>query len=368
MIGHGNTALEYDINGIRQKKYFYDNDRVHVYYTEDDRIHKEVISENGATTKTLKYFYDESGICGMSYNEQNYFFHKNAFGDVVRIYGSDALLVAEYVYDAWGNHKIYAPNGQEITDATHIANLNPFRYRGYYYDTDMQLYYLNSRYYSPRACRFVSADDIDVATDNYLSTLNGLNLYTYCLNNPIMYTDPSGHLAEWLWKLIIGTSFILIGALVTAATAGAMTSFWAVFGSALLSSAMQVGTSVAIGVAVNGIVNLSNGNNFFDNIGDTIASSYMWGGILSGASQLLSGGFRFLRAKTGFKGLNTAKVGLLSADGLHFKKAGMTIFRFGRRKGAKLAFDFGRYGIHAHIFSDLHIPMIPFIVGLFEAL
>ena len=67
MIGHGNTALEYDINGIRQKKYFYDNDRVHVYYTEDDRIHKEVISENGATTKTLKYFYDESGICGLNY-------------------------------------------------------------------------------------------------------------------------------------------------------------------------------------------------------------------------------------------------------------------------------------------------------------
>ncbi len=130
---------------------------------------------------------------------------------------------------------------------------------------------------------------------------------------------------------------------------------------------MQVGASVAVGVGVNGLVNLANGNNFFDNVGDTIASSYMWGGIFSGGSQMLSGGFRFLRAKTGFKGLDTSKVGLLSTDKLYYKKAGMTIFRFGSRDGVKLALDFGRYGIHAHIFSNLHTPMIPFIVGLIEA-
>ncbi len=70
-----------------------------------------------------------------------------------------------------------------------IAELNPFRYRGYYYDIETGLYYLNSRYYDPEIGRFINADDI-----SYLDpeSINGLNLYAYCVNNPTNLSDETG--------------------------------------------------------------------------------------------------------------------------------------------------------------------------------
>ena len=228
-------------------------------------------------------------------------------------------------------------------------------------------YYLQSRYYDPSIRLFISADDRSII-GTLSQTAGEINLYAYCGNNPVMYTDPSGYMPDWAWKLVVGTAFILAGAFVAAATTGIGVGFGAAFGSALFSSAIQVGASVAVGICVNGLSNLANGNEFFDNVVETIASSYMWGGVFSGGSQILSGGFRFLRAKTGFKGLDTSKVGLLSADKLYYQKPGMTLIRVGSRNSAKLAIDFGRYGIHAHIFSNLHTPVIPFFVGLIEIL
>ncbi len=70
-----------------------------------------------------------------------------------------------------------------------IANLNPFRYRGYYYDTETKFYYLQSRYYDPEVGRFISQDSIEYADPE---TINGLNLYAYCGNNPVMFIDPTG--------------------------------------------------------------------------------------------------------------------------------------------------------------------------------
>ncbi len=92
-------------------------------------------------------------------------------------------MLGEYKYDAWGN--ILSQGGSEL------LNINPFRYRGYYYDTETGLYYLNSRYYDPETGRFISPDDVDVLSDT-LTQPNGLNLYAYCYNNPVMMTDPDG--------------------------------------------------------------------------------------------------------------------------------------------------------------------------------
>ena len=206
----------------------------------------------------------------------------------------------------------------------------------------------------------------------------GINLFAYCGNNPVNRFDSTGHSWESFWngvgdwfedhwvEVAVGTAFIVGGAVVTALTCGAGTTAWAALGSALLSSAIQTSASVAVGVGVNGLVNVANGKNFFDNVGDTIASSYMWGGILSGSSQILSGGFRFLRAKTGFKGLDTSKIGFFSADKLYYKRPGMTILRIGNRKGIRVAADFGKFGIHGHLFSSRHIPLIPVITGIIE--
>ncbi|OLA46703.1 MAG: hypothetical protein BHW39_03035 [Firmicutes bacterium CAG:552_39_19] len=125
------------------------------------------------------------------------------------------------IYDAWGNHRIYDGSALIYDSATgviaagyenHIAILNPIRYRGYYYEDETQLFYCNSRYYSPELCRWISPDNV-----GYLDTesINGLNLYCYCHNNPIMYVDPSGH--AFIAALLIS---IGIATLIGGATAG----------------------------------------------------------------------------------------------------------------------------------------------------
>ena len=97
--------------------------------------------------------------------------------------------MVQYWYDAWGNHKVVNSSGAEITDPDHIGNLNPFRYRGYYYDRETDLYFLQTRYYDPEIGRFLNRDSVAYADPQ---TINGLNLYAYCLNNPIDYVDPAG--------------------------------------------------------------------------------------------------------------------------------------------------------------------------------
>ncbi len=110
-------------------------------------------------------------------------------GNIIVLIDSNGNPVVQYNYDSWGNHKVVDVNGNEITDSTHMGNLNPFRYRGYYYDTETGFYFLKSRYYDPEVCRFISLDNVFFA-NNF--RINGLNLYMYCIDNPVMYVDTIG--------------------------------------------------------------------------------------------------------------------------------------------------------------------------------
>lgn len=161
---------------------------------------------------------------------------------------------------------------------------------------------------------------------------------------------------------MIGTAFIVGGALVTALTAGAGVGFMAAFGSALLSSTIQVGISVLVG----GLVSVANGGGFFDNVGDNIASAYMWGGIFSGGAQILGGGFRIAANKgvtTGRAGgikLGNSGVKILSPDKNNWAKAGGTLIKFGN--GFRI--DTGAmWGLHMHILSSGHLPIGAVIAG-----
>ena len=191
------VAMEYDYNGLRVRK----GDKT--YYWQGGNLVMERWVKND-TENYIYYYYDESGVCGMCYNGSEYYYRKNIFGDVIEIYNNIGTLQCRYVYDAWGNHKVYNASGSEIgVEVANIGNVNPIRYRGYYWDKEFGLYYLQSRYYDPLLGRFISADSVEYLEPE---SVNGLNLYTYCGNNPVMYTDPEGN-------FLISTA-VLIGAII----------------------------------------------------------------------------------------------------------------------------------------------------------
>lgn len=124
-------------------------------------------------------------------------YKKNIFGDVIGIIDSTGNEIVKYIYDAWKNHKTYVLNDGIFVDIflqlsytqsglnnKLIAQISPFRYRSYYYDTETNLYYLNSRYYDPETGRFINTDDISILVEGK-EFHNGLKLYAYCNNNPI---------------------------------------------------------------------------------------------------------------------------------------------------------------------------------------
>ena len=153
----------------------------------------------------LYYLYDDNGsVMGIGYGDNTYTFAKNIQGDVIGIY-SGGTLVAKYEYNAYGEiTAITNASGTDISNnATHIANLNPFRYRGYYYDTETGFYYLQSRYYDPVVGRFLNADDVAMlgATGSLLS----MNVYVYCENNPVNLSDMNGYFGtpiQWICATI----------------------------------------------------------------------------------------------------------------------------------------------------------------------
>ena len=129
----------------------------------------------------------------LSYDYDRYAFRKNLQGDVIAILDTNGDVVARYAYDAWGKVlSVTDKDGNTITDADHVANINPIRYRGYYYDTETGWYYLNSRYYDPSVKRFLNADSIVGANGNF----TGMNLFAYCNNNPVIFSDPTGHYSD----------------------------------------------------------------------------------------------------------------------------------------------------------------------------
>ena len=143
-------------------------------------------------TNHLYYYYDANGsISSISYNGIRYAFRKNLQGDVIAILilDTNSNVVARYTYDAWGKIlSITDGNGNAVTSSLHIANVNPIRYRGYYYDTETGWYYLNSQYYDPSVRRFINADKIIGAN----GPITGCNLFAYCNNNPVRFDDPLG--------------------------------------------------------------------------------------------------------------------------------------------------------------------------------
>ena len=209
---NGEVSLFYDHNGLRTNKIVYNGleTRTESYKYDGNKLVSMRSMKNAlhdTYDRKFVFVYNSNGIIGFVLDGNYYYYAKNEFGDIVGIYDKNGYQVAEYFYDARGNVLVEDGNRNPITDTSHIAHLNPIRYRSYFYDTDLGLYYLQSRYYDPQTGRFINADTIDYLDPE---SINGLNLYAYCYNNPINYADPSGHAAISIGLLMV------IGAIVGA--------------------------------------------------------------------------------------------------------------------------------------------------------
>ena len=267
----------FDCRGVRKSKKTKDADghdkTWSFYYDEDGKLWGETKSEKvlqgnfGIQLWTDKitrigFFHLNSGLAGFTLSRQtgiadavkaDYIYRKNALGDIDGIFDTDMNLIGEYVYDAWGNCTIEASGADNIE----IMETNPFRYRGYYWDKELNLYYLQTRYYDPQTGRFINADNVGYGLTQF-ELLNGLNLYSYCLNNPIGYTDESGSSL-----ILIG---LILGAIIGGTAGGVIVNKKAkesgaegwelvgwtvlgVFGGALAGGALGAGAGALVGGA-----------------------------------------------------------------------------------------------------------------------
>ena len=240
---NGNNTYVYTYNdeGIRTSKTI--NGVTHTYHLSGSQIVAEEWGNN-----LLVYLYDAEGApLGMQYRNTSYaanvfdiyWFEKNVQGDIVAVYNDAGTLLISYLYDAWGNVTTAYSNGGASTNAVY----NPFKYRGYYHDSETGWYYLQSRYYNPTWGRFISADA-------YVSTgmgLLGFNMFAYCNNNPVNNFDPGGEIAISTLVLII----VGIAALTTAGTVtyGAVTDTPVVL-DVSISGGMGAGVGGKVGISV----------------------------------------------------------------------------------------------------------------------
>ena len=194
----------------------------------------------------LVYLYAADGLAGFQYNGVNYYYLKNGQGDVVAILDASGNIVAKYAYDAWGKllSVTDAAGNDKSADASFIGNINPIRYRSYYYDTETGLYYLQSRYYDPEVGRFVNADDImGVNEDIY-----AYNLFAYCGNNPVCRADSGGQ--SW-WSVVAAAVVVVAVCAVTIMAAPvAAPVIGAAAATSVATTAFSVGTAATtIGIA-----------------------------------------------------------------------------------------------------------------------
>ena len=239
----------------------------------------------------VEFIYDGNGIAGIVYDDSTYFYRKDAQGNITALIDNSGNVVVRYMYDAWGNHTVRGNDGTEIAEATHIGNINPIRYRGYYYDTEIGLYYLQTRYYDPTTGRFVTIDGIAYADPE---SINGLNLYAYCGNNPVMNVDPTGN-AWWEWLL---AAIIVAACVVGAVFTGGSTLVGAAFVGAAIGGGLSL-ASQGINAIATGSSDFSFGQFFLDlGVGaltgaigasgvSRIGSAFL-GGVINGGSSIAS--------------------------------------------------------------------------------
>lgn len=178
MVNGGTTLqFKYNASGLRTQKI--NGSTTTKYYWNGS-----VLGDMTDGTNALHFWYDAAGMPAMvTYNGTNYYYKENLQGDIIGLLDMTGATVVSYIYDSWG---------KQLSCTGSLANtlgvVNPLRYRGYIFDNETGLYYLQSRYYKPEWGRFINADDIYGS----ISVINSHNIFIYCSNSPTNLYDPDG--------------------------------------------------------------------------------------------------------------------------------------------------------------------------------
>ena len=201
--GSDTLSFAYNESGLRTSKTV--NGVAHSYVWQGSKLAADITD-----AYALYFHYDSTGdVIGFTRTangtDTEYFYVKNLQGDILKVITATGTEAAAYTYDAWG---------KLLTSAGDMADVNPLRYRGYFYDTETGLYYLKSRYYDPEVGRFINPDAF--ATTDVDGVLSA-NMFAYCENNPVNKEDPTGAIAL--------TTLILIGSAVFGVAAALYTGY-----------------------------------------------------------------------------------------------------------------------------------------------
>ena len=248
-------------NGSTTWTYTYNTDGLRIGRT--DGINTYTYVYNGSQLRQMKkgndvlfFTYDADGrpmsvthqyiTNGYVQTVDTYYYVTNLQGDVIAILDSIGQKVVEYVYDAWG--RICSP--VNYSQLAGIAWLNPLRYRGYVYDRETGLYYLQSRYYNPTWGRFINADDIEYLGAD--GTLQSYNLFVYCSNNPVNFIDPSGHSILAIALSVLAVTGLITTVIGIATDNNTLTAIGltAVAIPAMASGCMALALATPVGIAV----------------------------------------------------------------------------------------------------------------------
>jgi RHS repeat-associated protein len=268
---HLNAVYTYNESGIRTRKVV-------------NGVITDVVLEGGKVilettgSDALHYSYDSRGqLVSLKFNGTPYFYTRNGQGDITGLIDASGTEVVKYTYDSWGK-----PISITGSLALTVGAKNPYRYRGYRYDNESGLYYLQSRYYDPSIKRFISADDgIDLGAE-----LLGYNMFQFCANNPVNYADPTG-------EFIITTTTLIVGGIIIGSLAGGTAGGYYSYKNFGKVKWQYVTSGAVIGGVIGGLVGWGAG---------AILTKF---GILAASSSVTAGGgagFKTFEALKSFLG------------------------------------------------------------------
>ena len=377
----GEVTFAYDSDGKRVRKTSGENTTTY-YYNGNvlSGLVRKAAKDAGTTGTgtTVQFVYDTQGKPFMLRlnGKTDYFYLYNGLGDITGLVDSSNQVVVRYQYNSWGK-----VTSSEDTSGVSLATLNPFRYRKYVFDQETGLYCLGSRYYDPEVGRFVNADDFETLTYQ-MDSVQGKNLYQYCFNNPINMQDEDGGWPKWVTEVAIGIGAIVIGAAAvaaTAATGGIAATFVVAATAGVKTAAISGAIGAVVGASTSVVGNRISTGSWKNSTQialkgavDGFASGFMTGGIMAGASQVVSSGFK-VAAKASVKagkevssGIKVTKnVKILSPDKLYHKTNGGTLVKIGKVFRVDVN---SKTMLHAHFpgpFAKKHFPLGVIASGIY---